>query len=152
LVAAPALPGVTTVIQGIGAAAGQVEGIAVVARRSQDLPTPLPPHAIVVLPDLQPDVFLELGAVAGIVTERGGATCHAAILAREIGIPAVVGAPQVTEFLQSGAVVWLDGNRGLVYELPEASAPSSVSSPARQTSPLAPSVRSYSDSTNSGYG
>ncbi|MFM7472100.1 MAG: putative PEP-binding protein [Nodosilinea sp.] len=145
LVAAPALPGVTTVIQGIGAAAGQVEGIAVVARRSQDLPTPLPPHAIVVLPDLQPDVFLELGAVAGIVTERGGATCHAAILAREIGIPAVVGAPQVTEFLQSGAVVWLDGNRGLVYELPEASAPSSDSSPARQTSPLAPSVRSYSD-------
>lgn len=53
-----------------------------------------------VLPDLQPDVFLQLEAVAGIVTERGGATCHAAILAREIGVPAVVGAPQATELLK----------------------------------------------------
>lgn len=141
----PALPGVSTVIQGIGAAAGQVEGIAVVAQRSQDLPTPLPPHAIVILPDLQPDVFLELGAVAGIVTERGGATCHAAILAREIGIPAVVGAPQVTEFLQSGAVIWLDGHRGLVYELPEPTIPQTGLLPSRQKPPLAPSPRLYTD-------
>ncbi len=143
LVPAPALPGVNTVIQGIGAASGQVEGVAVVARRSQDLPTPLPPQAIVVLPDLQPDVFLELGAVAGIVTERGGATCHAAILAREIGIPAVVGAPQVTEFLQSGAVVWLDGNRGLVYELPEPTVVRTVSPPSTDGSLVAPSMPSY---------
>jgi pyruvate,water dikinase len=111
------LPAVSTVIQGIGAATGQAQGVAVVAKGPRGLPMPLPPQAIVVLPDLQPDVFLELGAVAGIVTERGGATCHAAILAREVGIPAVVGAPQVTEFLQSGRVVWLDGDRGLVYEL-----------------------------------
>jgi len=108
---------VSTVIPGIGAATGQAQGVAVVAKGSRDLPLPLPRQAIVVLPDLQPDVFLELGAVAGIVTERGGATCHAAILAREVGIPAVVGAPQVTDFLQSGQVVWLDGDRGLVYEL-----------------------------------
>lgn len=114
---APSLPTVSTVIQGIGAATGQAQGVAVVAKGSRDLPLPLPRQAIVVLPDLQPDVFLELGAVAGIVTERGGATCHAAILAREVGIPAVVGAPQVTDFLQSGQVVWLDGDRGLVYEL-----------------------------------
>ncbi|MFM7529711.1 MAG: putative PEP-binding protein [Nodosilinea sp.] len=114
---APSLPTVSTVIQGIGAATGQAQGVAVVAKGSRDLPLPLPRQAIVVLPDLQPDVFLELGAVAGIVTERGGATCHAAILAREVGIPAVVGAPEVTDFLQSGQVVWLDGDRGLVYEL-----------------------------------
>lgn len=74
-----------------------------------------------VLPDLQPDVFLQLEAVAGIVTERGGATCHAAILAREIGVPAVVGAPQATELLKGEAYLWLDGDRGVVYGLtPEA--------------------------------
>ncbi len=132
---APSLPAVSTVIQGIGAATGQAQGVAVVAKGPRDLPLPLPRHAIVVMPDLQPDVFLELGAVAGIVTERGGATCHAAILAREVGIPAVVGAPQVTDFLQSGQVVWLDGDRGLVYELAaDSPQPGIITSPR----PLAP--------------
>jgi pyruvate, water dikinase len=113
----PPLPAISTVVRGIGASSGQVQGVAVVATRPQDLPKPLPPNAIVVLPDLQPDVFLQLEAVAGIVTERGGATCHAAILAREIGIPAVVGAPQATQLLESETVLWLDGDRGVVYGL-----------------------------------
>jgi len=138
---APSLPTVSTVIQGIGAATGQAQGVAVVAKGSRDLPLPLPRHAIVVLPDLQPDVFLELGAVAGIVTERGGATCHAAILAREVGIPAVVGAPQVTDFLQSGQVIWLDGDRGLVYELP-ADSPQPGITP-NPSPPAPPPQRSY---------
>jgi pyruvate,water dikinase len=113
----PSLPEVSTVVRGIGAAAGRVQGQAMVASRPQDLPNPLPPGCIVVLPDLQPDVFLRLQAVAGIVTEQGGATCHAAILAREMGVPAVVGVPQATQLLDHGALVWLDGDRGMVYDL-----------------------------------
>ena len=117
------LPAVSTVVQGIGAAAGRAQGVAVVARRPQDLPVPLPQGSIVVLPDLQPDVFLQLHGVVGIVIERGGATCHAAILAREVGIPAVVGAPQATQLLDPDMVLWLDGDRGVVYGLdPEAPA------------------------------
>jgi pyruvate,water dikinase len=106
-----------------------VQGIAVVARQPQDLPHPLPPNAIVVLPDLQPDVFLQLEAVAGIVTEQGGATCHAAILAREIGVPAIVGAPQATQILENAMPLWLDGNRGVVYGLDAARIPSIVTQP-----------------------
>ncbi|HIK43690.1 MAG TPA: hypothetical protein IGR64_02265 [Leptolyngbyaceae cyanobacterium M65_K2018_010] len=120
----PPLPAVTTVVQGIGAAAGQAQGVAVVARNPQHLPRPLPPSAIVVLPDLQPDVFLQLEAVAGIVTEQGGATCHAAILAREIGIPAIVGAPQATELLDNNTQLWLDGDRGIVYAVAQGALPS----------------------------
>ncbi len=115
----PALPQVSVVVKGIGASSGRVKAPAVVARQPQDLPDPLPPGCIVVLPDLQPDRFLQLGAVAGIVTEQGGATCHAAILAREMGIPAVVGAPQATQLLEPDLVLWLDGERGLVYGLPD---------------------------------
>ncbi|WOD38304.1 putative PEP-binding protein [Nodosilinea sp. E11] len=115
----PLLPLASTVVQGIGASAGRAQGVAVVAQTPQDLPKPLPPRCVVVLPDLQPDVFLQLGTIAGIVTERGGATCHAAILAREMGIPAVVGAPQATQLLDDGMVLWLDGDRGVVYGLPE---------------------------------
>ena len=40
---------------------------------------------------------------AAIVTNRGGRTCHAAIVARELGIPAVVGAEHATEALPSGS-------------------------------------------------
>ncbi|MEO1068283.1 MAG: PEP-utilizing enzyme, partial [Cyanobacteria bacterium J06638_6] len=116
---APLLPLVSTVVQGIGASAGRIQGVAVVAQHPQDLPQPLPPNCVVVLPDLQPDVFLQLEALTGIVTERGGATCHAAILAREMGIPAVVGAPQATQLLDDGMVIWLDGDRGVVYGLSE---------------------------------
>ncbi|MGG6238412.1 putative PEP-binding protein [Nodosilinea sp. AN01ver1] len=113
----PLLPAASTVVRGIGAAVGRIQGVAVVAHHPQDLPQPLPVGCIVVLPDLQPDVFLQLQAVKGIVTERGGATCHAAILAREVGIPAVVGAPQATQLLENGMVLWLDGDRGVVYGL-----------------------------------
>ncbi|WP_035986519.1 putative PEP-binding protein [Leptolyngbya sp. KIOST-1] len=117
--AQPPLPSASTVVRGIGAAGGRIQGVAVVANHPQDLPEPLPVGAIVVLPDLQPDVFMQLEAVTGIVTERGGATCHAAILAREVGIPAVVGAPQATQLLETGMVLWLDGDRGVVYGLTE---------------------------------
>jgi len=111
----PPLPQVSVVVKGVGASSGRVRARAVVARNAQMLPQPLPEGCIVVLPDLQPDRFLQLETVAGIVTEQGGATCHAAILAREMGIPAVVGAPQATQLIDSDLLLWLDGERGLVY-------------------------------------
>ena len=116
------LPLASTVVQGIGASSGRIQGVAVVAKDSQSLPRPLPPGCVVVLPDLQPDAFLQLGSVRGIVTERGGATCHAAILAREMGIAAVVGAPLATQLLDDGMVLWLDGDRGVIYGLSEEAA------------------------------
>jgi pyruvate,water dikinase len=56
---------------------------------------------------------------AAIVTNRGGRTCHAAIIARELGIPAVVGAGDATAVLKEGAVVTVscaEGDTGHVYE------------------------------------
>ncbi|HEY9736998.1 MAG TPA: putative PEP-binding protein [Trichocoleus sp.] len=114
------LPLVKGVVQGIGAASGRALAPAVVLKTgslARDLS--LPPGCIVVLPDLQPEMCVRLQGVAGIVTVRGGATCHAAILARELNIPAVVGAPQATELLATGDALWLDGDRGIVYLLPE---------------------------------
>ncbi|NPE58019.1 phosphoenolpyruvate synthase [Dickeya dadantii] len=55
---------------------------------------------------------------AAIVTNRGGRTCHAAIIARELGIPAVVGCGDATERLQSGQKVTVscaEGDTGYVY-------------------------------------
>ena len=56
---------------------------------------------------------------AAIVTNRGGRTCHAAIIARELGIPAVVGCGDATEFLKDGMLVTVscaEGDTGSIYD------------------------------------
>ena len=56
---------------------------------------------------------------AAIVTNRGGRTCHAAIIARELGIPAVVGCGDATELLKDGMLVTVscaEGDTGNVYD------------------------------------
>ena len=56
---------------------------------------------------------------SAIVTNRGGRTCHAAIIARELGIPAVVGCGHATEHVQDGALVTVscaEGDTGFVYD------------------------------------
>ncbi len=51
---------------------------------------------------------------AGIITELGGALSHAAIVAREFGVPSVVNVPGVTRLLRTGDVVRLDGDHGTI--------------------------------------
>ena len=66
-------------------------------------------------PDWEPVMKL----ASAIVTNRGGRTCHAAIIARELGIPAVVGCGYATEVLQDGSEVTVscsDGDEGKVYQ------------------------------------
>lgn len=56
---------------------------------------------------------------SAIVTNRGGRTCHAAIIARELGIPAVVGCGNATEVLKDGALVTVacsEGDTGYIYD------------------------------------
>lgn len=56
---------------------------------------------------------------AAIVTNRGGRTCHAAIIARELGIPAVVGCADATEALKEGMLVTVscaEGDTGFIYD------------------------------------
>ena len=54
--------------------------------------------------------------VAAIVTDEGGMTCHAAIVSRELGTPAVVGTKTGTQQLKNGQLVTVDGEMGIVYE------------------------------------
>ena len=63
---------------------------------------------------------LDPARVAGIVTAHGGATAHSAIVARALGIPAVVGAGEAILLLDSGTPLLLDGQRGRVTIAPEA--------------------------------
>ncbi len=61
-----------------------------------------------------PALTAVLPRVAGVVAERGGSTSHLAALARERGIPAVLGVPGATRHIPEGAVVAVDGVAGVV--------------------------------------
>ncbi len=66
-----------------------------------------------------PDWEPVMKKASAIVTNRGGRTCHAAIIARELGIPAIVGCGHATEALTDGAIVTVscaEGETGHVYE------------------------------------
>lgn len=77
------------------------------------------PGDILVTEMTDPDWVPVMKKVAGIITERGGRTCHAAIVSRELGIPALVGVTNALTVLQSGMQVTIDcsrGERGIIYE------------------------------------
>ncbi len=63
-----------------------------------------------------PDMVPAMTRAVGIVTDEGGMTCHAAIVARELGIPCVVGASDATKVLKNGMLVTVHGQMGVVYE------------------------------------
>jgi len=83
-----------------------------------DLPS-FKPGEILIADTTTPDWEPVMKTAAAIVTNKGGRTCHAAIVSRELGIPAVVGADNATEVLETGheiTVSCAEGEDGLVYE------------------------------------
>ena len=63
-----------------------------------------------------PDFVPAMKRAVAIVTDRGGRTCHAAIVSRELGIPCVVGTEHSTAVLKEGQLITVDGAQGKVYE------------------------------------
>ncbi len=75
--------------------------------------------SILVTEMTDPDWVPVMKRVAGIVTDYGGRTCHAAIVSRELGIPAVIGTGDASRVLSSGQAVTLscaEGDQGYIYE------------------------------------
>ena len=77
------------------------------------------PGDVLVTDMTDPDWEPIMKRASAIVTNRGGRTCHAAIIARELGIPAVVGTADATDILKDGIDVTVscaEGDTGLIYE------------------------------------
>jgi pyruvate,water dikinase len=75
--------------------------------------------AILVTEMTDPDWVPIMKRAAGIVTDQGGRTCHAAIVSRELGIPAIVGTGEATQMLKEGQPVTIscaEGDQGFIYE------------------------------------
>ena len=76
-------------------------------------------NAILVTEMTDPDWVPIMKRARGIVTDHGGRTCHAAIVSRELGIPAIVGTGKATEILKNGQEITIsgaEGDQGYVYE------------------------------------
>jgi pyruvate,water dikinase len=79
----------------------------------------LEPGEVLITDMTDPDWEPIMKIAAAIVTNRGGRTCHAAIISRELGLPAVVGTGSATSSIQSGQMVTVscaEGETGYVYE------------------------------------
>lgn len=99
---------------GLGAAPGVVTG------RVRTIAAPEDGHLlrdgeILVAPMTSPDWVPTIRRSAAIITDGGGLTCHAAIVSREIGVPAVVGCRHATDALRDGEIITVDGSRGVVH-------------------------------------
>ena len=77
-----------------------------------------PRDQILVTKGITPDWLNLLRHSKGIITEEGGMTSHAAILARELGIPAVVAAKNATRLINSGDTILIRGSSGEIYQVP----------------------------------
>lgn len=108
------LPAGETVLHGVGASRGSAAGFCRIIQHPDELERLQPGDILVALstnPSWTP-VFPMLG---GLIVEHGSPLSHAAIIAREYGIPAVMGVKGVTQLLSDGEEVLIDGSLGLIY-------------------------------------
>jgi pyruvate,water dikinase len=104
----------TVVVKGIPASPGVAVGAAKVCLTLEDAKKKLKKGDILVTKMTDPDWVPYMRLAAAIVTDEGGRTSHAAIVSRELGIPAVVGTGNATSVLKDDEVYTVDGGKGVV--------------------------------------
>jgi pyruvate,water dikinase len=102
-------------LQGLAASSGTASGAARILT-SPSAGKDLQQGEVLVAPMTNPDWVPTIRRAAALVTDGGGITCHAAIVARELGVPCVVGTRTATTTLRDGELITVDGARGLVFE------------------------------------
>jgi pyruvate,water dikinase len=103
----------STVLRGVPGSKGQATGPAKIVRGPDEFHT-VRPGDILVCTSTNPTWTALFGSVAGLVSDSGGVLSHTAIVAREYGLPAVVGVGHGTSAIDNGHVVTVDGNSGVV--------------------------------------
>ena len=102
-------------VTGLGASPGVATGIVRLITAGKDLGK-IKQGDIMVTKMTMPDMVPGMKRAGAIVTDEGGMACHAAIVSRELGCPAVVGTKKATSVLKDGMEVTVDGSKGMVYE------------------------------------
>ena len=103
-------------LYGAASAPGVVEGVARIII-TEDKLAEIQPGEILVAPGTSAPWTPAFEIIKGVITDGGGALCHAVIVAREYGIPAVTGCLEATKKIKTGDRVRVDGDLGVVYIL-----------------------------------
>ncbi|MBI3981200.1 phosphoenolpyruvate synthase [Candidatus Microgenomates bacterium] len=103
-----------TVLAGQPASPGIASGPAKVIHSAKEL-NRIKNGDILVTTMTNPDYVPGMKRACAVVTDEGGRTAHAAIVSRELGIPAVVGSKEATRKLKTGLVYTVDGSKGIIY-------------------------------------
>ncbi len=128
------------------ARAADVEDVVEQLRRAlhgvSDMPAPPAKPSIVVARDLAPSqtAGLDRTLVVGFATEQGTATAHTAILARALGLPAVVGIAGLVDAVADGQFLLLDGDQGTLVIDPPAESVAQVAGPTRLVADAEPAI------------
>lgn len=103
-----------TILKGYPGSSGRVTGSARVITKLEEAKTFQPGEILVTIatsPAWTPLIHIS----AGVITDKGGSLCHAAIVSREYGIPAVVGTRTASAVIKTGMEITMDGTTGEVY-------------------------------------
>jgi pyruvate,water dikinase len=101
-------------LAGLGVGSEPYTGRARVAHSADEALALMEPGDVLVVPFTTPAYNAVLAIAGGLVTEEGGALSHAAVLARELDLPSVIGAPGVMSAITDGATVTVDPTKGEV--------------------------------------
>lgn len=107
----------TSVISGVSAEQGRVKGRVTVYKWGDDVDTAIKSvrkYPILVAGQTRPAMMPIIRLAKGIITDEGGVTSHAAIVARELQIPTVINTENATKVLKTGDMVELDATNGVV--------------------------------------
>lgn len=105
------------VLKGVVASQGRVRGTCKIVVRANDAREQFPDGTILVSESTDPDLLKLLRVAGGVLTQQGGVTAHAAIICRELGVPAIIGIPGLLESVRDGDVLEVDAFSGTVKRL-----------------------------------
>jgi pyruvate,water dikinase len=103
------------IVSGLGASPGTVSGTVRIVTKLDQLDK-VGDGDVIVTEMTMPDMVPAMKRAVGIVTDEGGMTSHAAIVSRELGVPAVVGSSSATRELEDGQTITVDGDKGTIRQ------------------------------------
>ena len=103
------------IARGIPASSGLAAGVVKVVTKIEHL-SKIKPGDILVVKTSSPAWTIGMIKANGLISEMGGIISHAAIVAREMGIPCIVSVENATNILKDGQKIRIDGSKGVIYE------------------------------------
>jgi phosphoenolpyruvate synthase/pyruvate phosphate dikinase len=103
------------ILKGVVACRGSIKGTCkIVIRSDSNIDNSFPPGTILVSQSTDPDLLNILKISGAVLTEQGGVTSHAALICRELGIPAIIGIEGLLDHISDGDTLEVDAETGIV--------------------------------------